>query len=313
MTLPCAVVIAGPTASGKSGLALALAVAFDGVVINADSMQVYDALPILTARPGPGALTRVPHRLYGMIDPAEPCSAARWRDLATTEIYAAWEAGRLPVVVGGTGLYLEALMDGLSPIPEIPPESRAEARALFEDLGNADFHRRLSEADPAMAARLPQGDSQRMIRAWEVLSATGRSLAEWQTEPREGAVAARWLTLALTPPRERLRQACDGRFVAMVDAGAITEARDFLERDLDPVLPIMKALGLRDLGGFCRGERSLDDAIAAAQSATRAYAKRQMTWVRHRLKPDMMLDAQLSESLMTSIFAKVRQFRLTPV
>jgi len=313
MTLPCAVVIAGPTASGKSGLALALAVAFDGVVINADSMQVYDALPILTARPGPNHLARAPHRLYGIIDPSEPCSAARWRDLATAEINAAWEANRLPIVVGGTGLYLEALMDGLSPIPEIPAEARAEARALFEELGNADFHRRLAETDPTMAARLPLGDSQRMIRAWEVLSATGRSLAAWQTEPREGAVAARWLTLALAPPRERLRQACDGRFLAMVDAGAIDEAGAFLNRTLDPVLPIMKALGLRDLGAYCQGERSLDEAIAAAQSATRAYAKRQMTWVRHRLKPDITLDAQLSESLMTSIFSKVRQFRLTPV
>jgi len=313
MTLPCAVAIAGPTASGKSGLALALAVAFDGVVINADSMQVYDALPILTARPGPGPLARAPHRLYGMIDPTEPCSAARWRELAAAEVHAAWDSGRLPVVVGGTGLYLEALMDGLSPIPDIPAEARAEARALFEELGNAAFHQRLAEADPVMAARLPQGDSQRMIRAWEVLSATGRSLAAWQTEPREGAVAARWLTLALAPPRERLRQACDGRFLSMVKAGAVAEARDFLDRDLDPVLPIMKALGLRDLGGYSRGERPLDEAIAAAQSATRAYAKRQMTWVRHRLKPDMVLDAQLSESLMTSIFAKVRQFRLTPV
>lgn len=313
MTLPCAVAIAGPTASGKSGLALALAVAFDGVVINADSMQVYDALPILTARPGAGALARAPHRLYGVIDPAEPCSAARWRDLAAAEVESAWESGRLPIVVGGTGLYLEALMDGLSPIPEIPAEARAEARALFDDLGNAAFHLRLAEADPVMAARLPQGDSQRMIRAWEVLSATGRSLAAWQTEPREGAVAARWLTLAVAPPRDRLRQACDGRFLAMVKAGAVNEARAFLDRDLDPVLPIMKALGLRDLGGYSRGDRPLDEAIAAAQSATRAYAKRQMTWVRHRLKPDMVLDAQLSESLMTSIFAKVRQFRLTPV
>jgi tRNA dimethylallyltransferase len=267
---------------------------------------------MLTARPGPDDLPAVSHRLYGFIDPAEPCSAARWRDLATAEIKAAWAADRVPVVVGGTGLYLEALMDGLSPIPEIPPDARADARALFEDLGNEAFHRKLAELDPVMAARLPLGDSQRMIRAWEVLSATGRSLAAWQTEPREGAVAARWFTLALMPPRERLREACNGRFRAMVAAGAADEAEAFLERDLDPAVPLMKALGLRELGAYRRGEKSQEEAIATAQSATRAYAKRQMTWIRHRLAVDMPLDTQLSESLLSAIFLKIRRFHLTP-
>lgn len=313
MSLPPVLVLAGPTASGKSALALALAQAENGVVINADSMQVYDALPILTAQPSPAARDAVPHRLYGCLDPARPCSAAQWVDLARAEIEAAWNDGLLPIVVGGTGLYLESLRHGLSPIPEIPAEIRDAARALLAEIGNEAFHQQLAQRDPVMAARLPPGDSQRMARAWEVLAATGRSLAEWQTVPRQGGLAARWLTLALLPPREALRAACDGRFEAMVAAGAVAEAAAFLARGLDPAVPAMKVLGLRELGAAARGEVALAEAVAAAQAATRAYAKRQVTWLRHRGGADTVIDAQLSESLLATIFAKIRQFRLTPV
>jgi len=313
MTLPPVLVLAGPTASGKSALALAVAQAEDGVVINADSMQVYDALPILTAQPGAEAQAAAPHRLYGCLDPATPCSAAHWRDLARQEIESAWAAGRLPVVTGGTGLYLESLRHGLSPIPDIPPPVRDEARALLAELGNAAFHARLATRDPAMAARLPPGDSQRMVRAWEVLAATGRSLEAWQAEPRQGGLPARWFSLALLPPPDILRAACDGRFLAMVKAGGADEAAAFLARGLDPALPLMKALGLRELGAARRGEMPLPAAITAAQAATRAYAKRQRTWLRHRFDANVVIDTQLSESLLTAIFAKIRQFRLTPV
>ena len=307
-----AIVVAGPTASGKSGLALAIAQAFDGVVVNADSMQVYDALPILTARPGPVDLARVPHRLYGVLDPARPCSAAVWRDLARAEVEAAWAAGRLPIVVGGTGMYLAALTEGLSPIPDVPAAVRAESRALLDTLGNAAFHARLAAVDPVMAARLAPGDSQRMVRAWEVWAATGRSLADWQAIPREGALPARWFTLALLPERERLHAACAARFDAMMAAGAVAEAAAFAARGLDPALPVSKVLGLRELAAHAAGRIGRDAAVAAALAATRAYAKRQVTWVRHQVMASEVVSAQLSESLLSSIFAKIRQFPLTP-
>ena len=203
---PPIVVITGPTAGGKSGLALALAEAFDGVVINADSMQVYRELRILTARPGADALARAPHRLYGVLPGREPCSAGRWREMALDEIAAARTEGRLPLVVGGTGLYLRALAEGLAPVPNLPEAVREAARARHADLGGAAFHAELAARDPVMAARLEPGDSQRLIRAWEVLEATGRSLADWQAQAGAGCEPApkRILRLGGLPPRAPL-------------------------------------------------------------------------------------------------------------
>src|SRR4051812_3908656 len=216
--------IGGPTASGKSALALDAAEAFGGTVINADSMQVYADLAVLTARPGPEALARVPHRLYGVLPATEACSAARWRDMALDAIAEAAGQGRLPVVVGGTGLYLRALMEGLAEIPSVPAPVRADARARHARLGGPAFHAGLAARDPAMAARLAPGDTQRLIRAWEVLEATGRSLADWQAAPSAGPPPGlRFATLVLDPPRDALYAACDGRFRAMVAAGALDE------------------------------------------------------------------------------------------
>lgn len=306
-----AIVIAGPTASGKSAFALAVAEEFDGVVINADSMQVYDVLRVITARPSPEDEGRAPHRLYGVLPPSEACSAARWRDLAAAEMEAAWAAGRLPVVVGGTGLYLRTLMQGISPVPDIPAAIRDAARARLEQLGNAAFHAELAARDPDMAARLDSGNSQRLVRAWEVLEATGRSLAHWQAQPMEGAVPARWLSFALLPPRDWLYANCERRFQAMVAAGALDEVRALLDLTLDPALPAMKALGVPELAAFLRGTTTLEGAIAAANQATRNYAKRQMTWFRHQLPTPEIISAQFSESLTPIIFAKIRQFLLT--
>jgi len=311
--LPPALIIAGPTASGKSGLALRIAREFDGVVINADSMQVYDALPILTARPTPEDEAAAPHRLYGVLPPSETCSAARWRDLAAAEMDAAWMAGRLPVVTGGTGLYLRSLMQGLSPVPQIPEAIRQEARSRLAALGNAPFHAELARLDPVMAARLDPGNSQRLARAWEVLAATGRSLADWQAEPAEGGVAARWLTIVLAPERTHLYAACEGRFKAMIARGALDEVAAFTALNLDPELPVMKVLGLRELAAHLRGECTLDQAVAAALQATRNYAKRQSTWMRHQLAASLTASEQLSESLIATIFLKIRQFHLTPM
>lgn len=311
MTARPALVIAGPTASGKSGLALAIAREFGGVVINADSMQVYDALPLLTARPSEEDMAQVPHRLYAVLPPSELCSAARWGALAAAEMEAAWAAGQLPILTGGTGLYLRAVMEGLSPIPDIPDEIRTQARALLAERGNAAFHALLAERDPEMAARLDPGNSQRLARAWEVLEATGRSLAQWQDEPRQGGVAANWFSLVLAPERPRLYAQCESRFRAMMAAGALDEVRAFEALRLPPDLPIAKALGRRELAAHLAGEMELEAAVAAACQATRNYAKRQGTWFRHQMMASETIVEKFSESLKATIFLKIRQHLLT--
>jgi tRNA dimethylallyltransferase len=316
------VIVTGPTAGGKSGLALELAEAFDGVVINADSMQVYRELEILTARPGAEALARAPHRLYGTLPGDERCSAGRWRALALAEIAAARAAGKLPLVVGGSGLYLRALIEGLAEVPEVPAAVREAAEARQRELGGPGLHAELAARDPAMAARLEPGDSQRLIRAWEVLEATGRSLAAWQAEGASGGAfgmqpgAGRFLRLVRLPPRAALYAACDARFCAMIERGALEEVRSLRERGLDPRLPVMRALGVRELGRHLDGALSLDAAIARAQQATRNYAKRQMTWLRTQAPPEsvrtVILDEQYSKSIDPEIFANIRRFLLTP-
>ncbi|MFQ5775146.1 MAG: tRNA (adenosine(37)-N6)-dimethylallyltransferase MiaA [Kiloniellaceae bacterium] len=318
---PPVVVVTGPTASGKSGLALTLAEAFGGVVINADSMQVYRELAILTARPGADALARAAHRLYGVLPGRERCSAGRWRTMALAEIAATQAAGKLPLLVGGAGLYLRALERGLAPVPGIPAAVRAAARALHQKLGGEAFHAALAIRDPATAARLRPGDTQRLIRAWEVMEATGRSLAEWQAAGADaagthgGSAPYRFLHLVRLPPRERLYAACDARLLRMIEAGALDEVRALLALGLDPSLPVMKALGVRELSGHLAGALSLDEAIARAQQATRNFAKRQMTWLRTQTPRDdgrtVILSEQFLERLDPDIFTIIRRFLLT--
>ena len=310
------VIVAGPTASGKSALALALAEALGGVVINADSMQVYRELSILTNRPDAAAEARAPHRLYGVISAVEACSVARWRDMAVAEIAAARAAGRLPILAGGTGLYIRALVEGLSPVPEIPSGIRAAARARHGEIGGAAFHAELGDRDPEMAARLAPGDSQRLIRAFEVIEATGESLAAWQRRPPAddiscGAYDGPVLTLVLAPPREVLYAACDARFIAMVERGAGDEVRALLDLGLDPALPAMKALGVPELARHLAGEIALDEAIAAAQKATRHYTKRQLTWLRHQTAGAVVFEAGFSADVAGRAIAESRRFLLT--
>jgi tRNA dimethylallyltransferase len=310
------VIVAGPTASGKSALALALAEEFRGTIINADSMQVYRDLRVLTARPGPEAEARAPHRLYGVIDAADSCSAGRWRELARAEVLVARAAGRLPILAGGSGLYLHAWLNGLAAVPAVPQAVRIGARALHAELGGAAFRARLAEHDPAAAARLPAGDTQRLVRAYEVVTATGRPLSEWQALPAAappGAAPAPSPAIVLLPPREALYAACDARMLAMVERGAFDEVAALRARGLAPDLPALKAVGVRELGAFLDGAASRDEAIAAAQQATRRYAKRQYTWLRHRmagLRP-FTISAQFSESLLPGIFSFIRQSHLT--
>lgn len=278
-----AILIAGPTASGKSALALDLAVRLGGVVVNADSMQVYRELRVLTARPGPADEARAPHRLYGFVSAAEAFSVGRWLDAARAELAAAWADGRLPVVVGGTGLYFQALTVGLSAIPDVPADVRAAARALLDRLGPAGLHVRLAQRDPAGAVRLRPTDSQRIVRAWEVLEATGRPLSHWQATTVPGPLARGALRLLLAPPRAEVYARCDARLGRMVAAGALDEVRALDRLGLPAQRPAMRALGVPHLLRHVRGEVGLDEALDAACTGTRRYAKRQMTWFRHRM------------------------------
>jgi tRNA dimethylallyltransferase len=308
--LPPLLVIAGPTASGKTALALQLAEAFDATVINADSRQIYRDLRILTARPDATAEERAPHRLYGLLDAAERGSVANWRALALEEIEVATGAGRLAILVGGTGLYIRALEQGLAPVPEIPEGIRHEAMDLHRCLGGVAFRERLAELDPAGAQRLFPGDRQRLVRAYEVVRATGIPLAAWQRRLHPSS-PYRFATILLIPPRETLYAACDVRFVRMIEADALGEAAALGCRGLDPDLPAMKAVGLRELLGYLRGEMPLEAAIVAAQRATRQYAKRQTTWFRHQTAPDLTLTEQFSRDLLRSSLRFVRESVLT--
>ncbi|HTT78931.1 MAG TPA: tRNA (adenosine(37)-N6)-dimethylallyltransferase MiaA [Stellaceae bacterium] len=304
------ILIAGPTASGKSALALELAAALGGTVINADALQVYRDLRILSARPDASVEARSPHRLYGWLDAAERGSVGEWRALALAEIAAAQAAGRLPIVVGGSGLYLRALQHGLAAIPPIPAAIRAEAAALHRALGGDAFRARLAALDPAAASRLPAGDRQRLTRAFEVARATGRPLDAWQIG-EDAPPRYRFCALLLMPPRAALYAAGDTRFAQMIRAGGLAEAAALLARGLDPELPAMKAVGLPELFAHLRGEIALDDAIAEGQRATRRYAKRQMTWFRHQMTADRLFEALFSAEILRDARQFIDRWRLT--
>jgi len=314
---PPLIIIGGPTASGKSALALALAEALEseaggGTVINADSMQVYADLAILTNRPGEVEAARVPHRLFGILDAADPCSAARWSVLAEAEIAAAEAAGRVPILVGGTGLYFRALLQGLAPIPPIPDEIREAARALHVKLGGEAFREALALLDPESAAKLPPGDTQRLIRAYEVVAATGRTLGEWHKQGNAGKPKWRVASFVLLPPRAELYAACDARMADMVRRGVLEEVGKLVARNLDPSLPVLKAVGLREFQLYLEGALPLEAALAAGGQATRNYAKRQFTWFRNQMPHAHPLEGQFSESFLPEIFSFIRQFLLTP-
>lgn len=280
MSLPSALIIAGPTASGKSALALDLAERLGGTIINADSMQVYRELRILTARPTRDEEARVPHRLYGVRAAALPGSAAWWRDAALTAMAGVVAAGRLPMLTGGTGLYFAALTGGLAHIPAVTAEARAEARTLLSELGAPALHRRLAAADPVTAATLNPNDSQRVARAWEVWRSTGTGLAAWQAQ-RGQTLPYRCTAILLDPPREHLRAAIAARLQSMLAKGALDEVRTLLDLRLDPALPAMRAHGVPALAAHLRGEISLAEATRRTELLSGQYTKRQATWFRH--------------------------------
>lgn len=256
-------------------------------------MQVYRGLRILTARPTPEEEAAAPHRLYGWLEPNDVCSAGRWRAAALAEIAAAHAAGRLPIVVGGTGFYLEALLHGLPDAPDIPPDIRAAARAEVE-ADAAAVHGRLAAIDPETAARIRPSDPQRLARALEVWRATGLPPSEALSGAPAPPTDLSFFTVVLTPPREVLYSRIDARAQAMADAGAVAEAADFMARGLSPNLPAAKAVGLREFAAAAQDETLLPDAVNAVAQASRRYAKRQMTWLRRRVAADLAIKEQLS-------------------
>ncbi|WP_205481619.1 tRNA (adenosine(37)-N6)-dimethylallyltransferase MiaA [Sphingomonas arenae] len=280
---PPVALIAGPTASGKSALAVALAERASGVVINADSAQVYADLAVLSARPRPEEMRSVEHRLYGTRDAALPCSAADWAAEAREAIAEAHAAGKLPILTGGTGLYLRTLLDGIAPVPPIDPRIREEVRASDTETNR----QRLRHADPEAFARLKPQDTTRIARALEVALSTGRTLRSWQ-EAREGGIGESidLQALILLPPRQWLYDRCDERFATMMEGGAIEEVRVLLSRQLDSALPAMRAIGVAEVRDLLSGEITEQEALRRGQQATRNYAKRQYTWFAHQPPPD---------------------------
>jgi tRNA dimethylallyltransferase len=277
--LPPLALIAGPTASGKSALALATAEQADVTIINADSAQVYRDLRILSARPDEIDMSRAPHRLFGYIDGAEACSAARWAADAQVQIAEAHRAGRLPVLVGGTGLYLRTLLNGIAPIPEIDPAIRAAVRGMAVDAA----YIALRQEDPNSAARLAPADTTRVQRALEVVRSTGHPLGYWHAR-RTGGIASTvdLRPLILVPPRDWLVGRSDARFLGMVESGAVDEVERLLMRRLNPDLPVMRAIGVREISAWLHGEMTRAETVEAGRLATRQYAKRQYTWFRHQ-------------------------------
>ncbi|MBN8807616.1 MAG: tRNA (adenosine(37)-N6)-dimethylallyltransferase MiaA [Sphingomonas sp.] len=305
-SLPKVALIAGPTASGKSALALALAERTGGTIVNADSAQVYRDLRTVTARPPAEEEARAPHRLFGHVDGGDTgYSAARWAAEARGTIDAAVAAGSLPILVGGTGLYLRTLIDGIAPVPPIDPAIRAEVRAMAV----GDAYAALREADPAQAALLNPADTTRIARALEVVRSTGRSIAEWRRE-RVGGIGDRiaLTALILLPPRDWLYERIDRRFAAMVDAGAMAEVAALIAREDVPLdAPIRRAIGLPELAAAALGTLTVEEAITRASLATRQYAKRQYTWFRNQPPADWQRsDATATDELLAQIESRLK-------
>ncbi|MFD2264410.1 tRNA (adenosine(37)-N6)-dimethylallyltransferase MiaA [Lacibacterium aquatile] len=294
-----ALILAGPTASGKSALGIEIANQTGGTIINADASQIYADLTLLTARPEADDLAAAPHRLYGVLPATDPCDAQRWRELAVAALE---QTEGLPILVGGTGLYIRALMQGFSDMPEVSAEVRAEATARRKAIGPEVFHAEVAAFDPEAAARLPVGDTQRLIRAWEVFKASGEPISSWMKRPRSGPPAGwRFVTAVVEPTRTMLHERINRRFDLMMGKGALEEARSVAH--LDPALPLMKALGVPELLAYLRSEIDLAAAVEQAKASSRQYAKRQSTWFRHQLPDALRIDPQESVAGLRKIFA----------
>lgn len=289
--------IAGPTASGKSASAIKLAEALNGVIINADSMQVYKDLRILSARPSAEEERAAPHRLYGMVGAEDEWSVAKWLDAALDEIESCWREGQLPILTGGTGLYFKALEQGLADIPDIPDDVHEEAGHILSTQGLEALYADLAKRDPETHQRLHANDRQRIRRAWEVVRATGKGLSYWYEQGQKGLLSRqdiRFSRHAILPDRDWLYQRCDDRVHIMVEQGALDEVEALRARHLSSDCGVMKALGVGELMAYLESELTLDEAISLLQRNTRRYAKRQLTWFRNQAKHWETLSEQLN-------------------
>lgn len=310
--LPRVIVVAGPTATGKTDLALALAEEFGGVVINADSQQRYRDFPILTAQPAPADRARVAHRLFGDLAADDVGNAVAWAEKAAAEIHAAHDKKMVPIVVGGTGLYLRVLMQGVADVPPIPDDVREAGRTLLADMGNEAFHRLLAERDPVSAARIPVGNTQRLARAWEVVEATGTPLPVWQEAPAQPAVKAAFFPILIMPPREDIVAACAARFAGMLEAGALGEVEAALAKGISETAPAMNALGARELADYLAGRLDRDGAVRWAEIATRQYAKRQATWFRNQFSAEVTLPTRYTNAMRGDLVRQAGAFLKEP-
>jgi tRNA dimethylallyltransferase len=274
--------IAGPTASGKSAYALRLAETTGAEIVNADSMQIYAGLRVLTAGPSPEETAQAPHHLFGVVDAAVGWSVGRWLEAATKVLAEIEARGKPAIVVGGTGLYFRALTHGLADVPPVPETQREISGLLYAARGEEDFREILKPLDPEAEARIEVGDRQRLVRAHAVAIATGKSLTAWQTDTKPALQPGTWTGLVLDPPRADLYARCDARLAVMVEQGALDEVRAMEARGLDPSLPALKAVGYREFAAHLRSETTLDQALDAARQETRRYAKRQLTWFRNQ-------------------------------
>jgi tRNA dimethylallyltransferase len=274
--------IAGPTASGKSAYALDLAERIGGEIVNADSMQIYAGLRVLTAGPSPEETARAPHHLFEVVDAAVGWSVGRWLEAATKVLAEIASRGHPAIIVGGTGLYFRALTHGLADVPPVPETQREISGLLYAARGEEEFREILKPLDPEAEARIETGDRQRLVRAHAVAIATGKSLTAWQTDTKPAIAPGTWKGLVLDPPRAELYARCDARLAVMVEQGALDEVAAMEARGLDPSLPALKAVGYREFAAHLRGETTLDQALDAARQETRRYAKRQLTWFRNQ-------------------------------
>lgn len=304
-------IIAGPTASGKSDLAVDVAEEFSGIVINADSMQIYSGLEVISAAPSAAAHARAPHKLYGVRDPANPCSAGEWAALAKQEIVIAHDEGRLPIVVGGTGMYLKTLISGIASMPSVPSHIREGVRERLAQEGCAALHDILANIDADSAARIHVSDGQRIARAIEIFEATGKTLTVWQKSGSNEGAGYDFKAVLLEPSREVLYAACNRRFDEMLANGALEEVRALVKRNLSTGLPAMRALGIPILIRYLAGEMTMEQACKAGQQATRNYVKRQETWFRNQFVADLTEKSKYNNKLMPSIFSFVSKFMLT--
>ena len=302
--LPPVVIIAGPTASGKSTLALAAALQFDGEVINADSMQVYRELSVLTARPTAEDEAQVPHHLYGVLSGSDVCSAGRWLEMAVGTINEIHGRGRIPILCGGTGLYLKVLREGIALVPDVSSAILEETKALYLKLGGIAFLEKLAELDQISADRLNPSDRQRLVRAYGVVTATGRTLPQWhKDQSHTPPLNAGFFTLHLLPDRAQLYAHIERRFDAMIEGGGFDEVKKLQKLNLSPSIPVMKALGVPEMLAYVSGAMDMDAAIDRSKQTTRNLAKRQMTWFRNQGKPDLVLTDFGPNTLNTSISA----------